>query len=141
MKKILPIINAISGVLLFLILLFTKTSANFVYIIIMSLFVGWAIPFLSLIISGITIKIEKHLKLTLIFDILAFCLTLFLLFLIFKIYDKNFLILVIEYFYIIVLNIINIIYIIIYIKKHPDLELKKIKDTLSLYENDIKLLT
>ena len=62
MKKILPIINAISGVLLFLILLFTKTSANFVYIIIMSLFVGWAIPFLSLIISGITIKIEKHLK-------------------------------------------------------------------------------
>ncbi len=128
MKKILPIINAISGVAAFLILLFTKTSNNFVYIIIMSLFIGWALPFLSLIISGITIAIDKHHKLTLIFDILAFLLIAFLLFLIFKIYDKHFLILVIEYFYIAILNIINIIYLINYIKKHPDLELRKIKE-------------
>ncbi len=128
MKKILPIINALSGVALFLILLFTKTSNNFVYIIIMSLFVGWAIPFLSLVISGITIAINKHHKLTLVFDVLSICLTAFLLSLIFKIYDKHFLILVIEYFYIIVLNIINITYYIIYIKKHPDLELRKIKE-------------
>ena len=128
MKKILPIVNAISGVAAFLILLFTKTSNNFVYIIIMSLFIGWALPFLSLIISGITIAIDKHHKLTLIFDILAFLLIAFLLFLIFKIYDKHFLILVIEYFYIAILNIINIIYLINYIKKHPDLELRKIKE-------------
>ena len=128
MKKILPIIDALSGVIAFLVLLFTKTSPNFVYIIIMSLFVGWAIPFLSLIINGITIAISKHIKLTLVFDILTICLAAFLLSLIMSIYDKNFLILVIEYIYIIVLNIINIIYLIIYIKKHPDLELRKIKE-------------
>ena len=101
----------------------------------MSLFVGWAIPFLSLIISGITIAISKHIKLTLVFDILTICLAAFLLSLIMSIYDKNFLILVIEYIFIIVLNIINIIYLIIYIKKHPDLELRKIKEAKNKSKN------
>ncbi len=128
MKKIIPIINCLSAIILFLVLLFTEASENFVYIVIMSLFVGWAFPYFVLIVSGIAIAVSKHIKLNLIFNILAFLLTSFLIYLVVKIYDKKFLILLIEYIYILVLLLINIIYLIIYIKKHPDLELRKIKE-------------
>ncbi len=128
MKKIIPIINSLSAIILFLVLLFTKTSENFVYIIIMSLFVGWAIPYFTLIVSGIAILTSKHTRLNLIFNIISLLVSLFLIFLVVKIYDKKFLILLIEYIYMSVLTIINIIYLIIFIKKHPDVELKKIKE-------------
>ena len=128
MKKIITIIDALSAIVLFLVLLFTKTSDNFVYIIIMSLFVGWAIPFFTLIVSGIAILASKHTRLNLIFNIISLLVSLFLIFLVIKIYDKKFLILLIEYIYMSVLTIINIIYLIVFIKKHPDVELKKIKE-------------
>lgn len=128
MKKIIPIIDALSAIILFLVLLFTEASENFVYIVIMSLFIGWAFPYFVLIVSGIAIAVSKHIKINLIFNILAFLLDCFLIYLVVKIYDKKFLILLIEYIYILVLLLVNIIYLIIYIKKHPDLELKKIKE-------------
>ena len=94
----------------------------------MSLFVGWAIPFFTIIVSAIAIATSKHTRLNLIFNIISSLVSLFLIFLVIKIYDKKFLILLIEYIYMLVLTIINIIYLIIFIKKHPDTELKKIKE-------------
>lgn len=128
MKKLISIIEPLLSIIMFLVLLFTKTSDNFVYIMIMSLIIGWIIPYIVLIVSGLSIIQNKFTKLNLVSNILSFLLCLFLLFLIIKIYEKKFLILLIEYIIIAIINIINIIYLIIYLKKHPDLELRKIKE-------------
>ena len=52
---------------------------NFVYIMIMSLIIGWIIPYIVLIVSGLSIIQNKFTKLNLVSNILSFllCLSLF----------------------------------------------------------------
>lgn len=127
MKKIISIINFILTIIVFIILFFTNVSEKFVNIITLSLIIGWIMPYFSLLISGLTIYLEKHLKMSLVFNILSFLVSIFLIYLCLKIYTKSFLNLIINYILISIINVINIFYLIIYLKKHPDLEMKKIK--------------
>lgn len=131
MKKIkenlLPLLNIVSSLIMFIILLFSELNENVMYIMIMTLIVGWAIPYCVLLITGLSMLYSKKHYLTLIFNIVNILLCIFLLFFIIKLYDKTLLVLLIEYIITIIFSTINIIYYIIYIKKHPDIESQKIK--------------
>lgn len=110
MKKILSIINIILPILLFSLLFLFDYSDNIIYIIIMSLFVGWIIPYINLMITGLSVMIDNHHKLSLVFNILNILLNALLIFLIALIYEKKFLIMIVEYAIMLILSIINTIY-------------------------------
>ncbi len=118
MKKILSIINIVVPFLLFGLLFFFNPGTNFIYIMMMSLFVGWLIPYFNLLITGLSIHRDKHSKLTLIFNIFNVLLNILLLFLIVLIMEKSFIIFIVEYSIMIVISIINIIY----LKKRVDID-------------------
>jgi len=110
MKKILSIINIILPILLFSLLFLFDYSDNIIYIIIMSLFVGWIIPYINLMITGLSVMIDNHHKLSLVFNILNILLNALLIFLIALIYEKKFLIMIVEYAIMLILSIINTFY-------------------------------
>lgn len=110
MKKILSIINIILPIILFSLLFLFDYSDNIIYIIIMSLFVGWIIPYINLMITGLSVMIDNHHKLSLVFNILNILLNALLIFLIALIYEKKFLIMIVEYAIMLILSIINTIY-------------------------------
>ena len=118
MKKILSIINIIVPILLFGLLFFFNPGTNFIYIMMMTLFVGWLIPYFNLLITGLSINRDKHNKLTLIFNIFNVLLNILLLFLIVLIMEKSFIIFIVEYSIMLVISIINIIY----LKKRVDID-------------------
>ncbi len=118
MKRILSIINIVVPILLFGLLFFFNPGTNFIYIMMMSLFVGWLIPYFNLLITGLSINRDKHNKLTLIFNMFNVLLNILLLFLIVLIMEKSFIIFIVEYSVMIVISIINIIY----LKKRVDID-------------------
>ena len=118
MKKILSIINIVVPILLFGLLFFFNPGTNFIYVMMMSLFVGWLIPYFNLLITGLSIHRDKHSKLTLIFNIFNVLLNILLLFLIVLIMEKSFIIFIVEYSIMLVISIINIIY----LKKRVDID-------------------
>lgn len=115
-KNILPIFNIIISLILGIILLLSELSENSVYIMVMTLAVGWAIPYLVLLITGITMLYKTNYKLTLTFNIINILLCMLLLFLVISIYDKKMLIFLIEYIIMCITSIINSIYYMIIIK-------------------------
>ena len=125
-KNILPLINIITSIILGIILLVSELSENTMYIMIMSIIIGWAIPYLVLLITGITMYYKSHHKLTLIFNIINILLCILLLFLVISIYDSKMLIFLIDYIIIGVISIINSIYYIRYIKNDKVRQEKKI---------------
>ena len=110
MKKILAISNIIIPILSFILLFFFDYSDNIIYIILMTLFIGWIIPFINLIITGISILNDNHHKLTLVFNIFSAFLNIVIIFLIIKLYEHKFIIMIIEYSLFLILNILNSIY-------------------------------
>ncbi len=110
MKKILSIINIILPIILFALLFLFDYSDNIIYIIIMSLFIGWIIPYINLMITGLSVMIDNHHKLSLVFNIFNILLNALLIFLIALIYEKNFIIMIVEYGIMLILSIINTIY-------------------------------
>ncbi len=126
-RKILSIIEVILPIVLFIILLVSKLSDNLMYIIMMSAFIGWAIPYFVILISGIAIFNNSHHKLGLIINILAVILDIVLLVFSFELYDKKMIVPTTEYILLLVFSIINIIYYIVYMKKHPSEETSNIK--------------
>ena len=130
MKKhnILAYLNIFTPILLLIILLITKLSENSIYIMMMTVIVGWLIPYFTPLITGLAFINKTHFKRAIILNISSIFLSIYCLIMICVLYDKNFLIMLIEYILIIIINIINTIYIIIYLKRHPNLENKKIKE-------------
>lgn len=128
MKKVLGILDIIIPLILLIVLLFAKLSDNTVYLITLTLFVGWVIPYFMNIISGIIILKETHQKLGIISNLLSAILALILLIFAIRIYDKKMLILIIEYSILTILSIINFIYLIIFRIKHPSEEMIETKD-------------
>ena len=126
-KTILSIIEIILPIILFIILLVSKLSDNLMYIIMMSAFIGWAIPYFVILISGIAILKESHHKLALTINILAMLLDIVLLVFSFELYNKKMIVPITEYIILLLVSIINIIYYVIYMKKNPSEETKKIK--------------
>lgn len=123
----LKVINILLPIVLFLILLFSKLSEKTVYIFVMTLFIGWALPYFVLLITGFAQVKNLFHKLGLILNVISVPMSILLLYLVITIYDKKLLIFVIEYIIIIVMNILNIIYYIRYIKSHPNEENERIK--------------
>lgn len=128
-ENILNIIDIIVPIIFFIILLFVKLSDNTMYFMVMSLIIGWVIPYIVLFITGLAMFQNTHPKLTLIFNIVNSLLTIMLIIFVIRLYDKYFLVFLIEYTIILSLTIINIIYLIIYIKNNPDKEIEEIKKT------------
>lgn len=129
MKKIniLQLLNIIVPIILFSILLFSKISETAIYIMIMTIIVGWVIPYTVLLVTGLSMIHNKQPKLTLLFNVVGSFLSIILIIFCIYLYNKDMLILTIEYSIILLLNIINIIYYINYIKKNPELNKKRLK--------------
>ena len=123
----LKVINILLPIVLFLILLFSKLSEKTVYIFVMTLFIGWALPYFVLLITGFAQVKNLFHKLGLTLNIISIPMSILLLYLVITIYDKKLLIFIIEYIIIIVMNILNIVYYIRYIKSHPNEENERIK--------------
>lgn len=128
-EKKLIILNTLVPVVLFLILLFTNISENFINIMTLTLFIGWALPYFTLILTGLSILNKSHRRIALIINIINSLLTLVLLILILCIFDKLLIIIFIEYLLIMIITIINIISISKYLKENPDPELDEISRT------------
>lgn len=131
-ETILLVSNLLIPIILFIVLLFSKLSDNTMYFMIMSIMIGWLIPYIVLLITGLAMLNIKHPKITLIFNFVNILLCIMLLALIIQIYDNKFLVFIIEYSIILLTSIINVIYLFIYIKKYPYIdkdkeEIKRIK--------------
>ena len=127
-ENIIPVLNIIISLTLGIILLFSKLSDNTIYIMVMSLIVGWAIPYLVLLITGITMLYKIHYKLTLIFNIINILLCILLLFLVISIYDNKMLVFLVDYIIIGIMSITNVIYFIITIKLDQKIQTSKKKE-------------
>ena len=123
----IKILNIILPIVMFIILLICKLSEKTVYLFVMTLIIGWAIPYFVLLVTGFAqIKNLFH-KLGLTLNIISIPMCILLLYLVISIYEIKLLVFIIEYIIIILVNIINIIYYIKYIKTHPNEENEKIK--------------
>ena len=112
-RKIIGFSNIVFGIGLLILLHFVNVSDRFSSIMLMSLFVGWIFPFIGLVVSGLGILIHSNFKITLIFNIVNILVILFMGFLVIKVYDSKLLIVLIEYIFMLVINILNIVYLII----------------------------
>lgn len=126
-KNILAYSNIIISLLFLIIFSFSIISDNVIYLMFITLFIGWAIPYFVLIITGISMLKKHRPKLSLIFNLCNLIITLILLNLCLSSYDKYLLVLIIEYSIIILISLINIIYYRFYLKRHPNLENERIK--------------
>ena len=134
--KILALTNILLPLILFGILLFSDLSENVIYIMVMTIVIGWVIPYTVLLITGIAMYYKKQPKLVLIFNITNILLSIMITFLSLYLFDKKMLIVIIEYAIMAIVSIINVIYYINYLKKHPTNitrkkeyeEIKKIKE-------------
>lgn len=124
-ETILLFSNLLIPIILFIILLFSKLSDNTMYFMIMSIMIGWLIPYIVLLITGLSLISIKHPKITMIFNFVNILLCIMLLALIISIYDKKFLVFIIEYSIIMLTSIINVIFLFIYLKKHPVIDTEK----------------
>ena len=123
----LKYINIFLPIIMFVILQLCELSEKTVYLFIMTLIVGWVLPYCVLLITGFAqIKNLFH-KLGLTLNIISIPMCILLLYLVISIYEIKFLVFIIEYIIIILVNIINIIYYIKYLKTHPNEENEKIK--------------
>lgn len=125
--NLLAILNITVSIISVIFLLFTKLSENVIYLMMISVFIGWVIPYIVPLITGLSLLNKSHYKLSLVFNIVSLLLCIMLLVFTIRLFDKKFMVFLIEYSIFILLHIINIIYYIKYLKKHPNLEYKKIK--------------
>jgi hypothetical protein len=123
----LKVINIVLPLIMFALLLVFKLSEKTIYLFVMSLIIGWALPYFVLLITGFAQVKNLFHKLGLTLNILSIPLCLLMLFFISSIYEPKQIIFIIEYIIIIIMNIINIVYYIKYIKSHHNEENERIK--------------
>lgn len=123
----LKYINIFLPIIMFVILLLCELSEKTVYLFIMTLIVGWVLPYCVLLITGFAqIKNLFH-KMGLALNIISIPLCILILYLIFSIYESKQLVFIIEYIVIITINVLNIIYYLKIIKRTPNEENERIK--------------
>ena len=110
MNKLLKILNILIPLVFLIILPFTNIGANFVYIMSLTMIIGWIFPYISLLLTGVSLLSNNHKKKALTLNIINILLTLIIIFLIIKIYENTFIIILIEYIIITIISIINSIY-------------------------------
>lgn len=123
----LKLLNIILPIIMFILLLVVKLSETTVYLFVMTLIIGWALPYFVLLITGFAQVKNLFHKLGLTLNIISIPLCILMLYLVISIYEPKQLIFVIEYSIILIMNILNSIYYIKYIKTHPNEENERIK--------------
>ena len=126
-KKILSITDILLPIILFILLEFFEINDYFIDIITLTLVVGWLFPFFINIITGITLLINSHKKLTFYSNILSFILCLIILSYLIMIFNHSFIYPIILYSILGILHIINSMVYIIEKKKEEEEELEEIK--------------
>ena len=117
MKKALGIINIVLPIILFIALQFFNMSPSFVNIMTLTLIIGWILPFIFPIITGICMLLDIHHKKSIAINIITIILLILIIYLIIQLYDSKLLHILIIYIILAVLKIINSIYLIIHYKK------------------------
>lgn len=112
--KLLSKINIILPIILFIVLCFSNVNAYFVTIMTLTLVIGWLIPYLSLLLTGIAMTYNVQENKAFIINIASLLLSLLIVFFSVSIFAKDFIIIIVEYLIISLMNIVNII---IYIPK------------------------
>ncbi|MBQ4032112.1 MAG: hypothetical protein II625_10190 [Bacilli bacterium] len=131
MKKKLAILDIVLPLIMLVVLLLAKLSDNTVVIIMLTLFIGWVIPFFINIITGIVLIKDTHQKLGLIANFFNIILSLIIIVLSIRLFDKKLIVFIVEYTILAILSICNYIYFKKYKKTHPDkstIEKKTIKE-------------
>ena len=126
-KNWLVILNISLSIILFGVLLFWNIGDKFMYIMALTAVIGWFMPYLVLLITGITMYRNILQKCSLIFNFVSILLCIVIIYFVVKIIEKSFIIMIVEYSIIIIMNIINIIWIIKEIKNKIDKEYEEIK--------------
>lgn len=131
-RKILALLNIIIPILSLILIYFnTNIDEALLYIIVLTLVIGFIMPFFVLLVTGLTILNESHQKITIIANILSIILNIILIYLLIITLNKNLILVLVTFIIILLLNIINIIYLTKYIKNNPkdeDIDIKKHKD-------------
>lgn len=128
-EKKLIVINILIPILLFVLLLFTNVSENFYNIITFTFVIGWALPYLVLILTGLAIFNKSHKKMSLTINIINLLLTLMLIIFVICLFDKDLIIVLVEYILIMLISLINVIALFKHIKANPDPEMDEITRT------------
>ena len=123
----LKILNIILPIIMFILLMIFELSYKTIYLFIMTLIIGWALPYFVLLITGFAQIKNIYHKLGLFLNILCIPTCLILLYLVLSLFELKQIIFIIEYTIIIIMNILNIIYYKKYLKEHPNAENEKIK--------------
>lgn len=127
-KKLLAFLNLIIPVISIITIIYTTSlDEKLLSIILLTLIIGCIMPFIALLITGLSILNNTHQKLSITMNTLSLILSLILIILLILIINKNFIALLISYIIVLILNIINIIYFIKYIKANPNIEYINIK--------------
>lgn len=119
-KYLLSGINILISIIAIISLFVFKMSENVVYIMMMSVMIGWIIPYFGPLITGLAILNDSHYKRALIFNIISILMIIFLLIMIKILFDKKMIFMLVTYIVILVINIINIIYLSLIVKKDYD---------------------
>lgn len=127
-NKIYGIFEIVISLIMVAIIIMSKIGPNFIYIITLTLLIGWILPFFTVFISGISYLIKNNYRLFLIMNIFGSLTCLVFFFLLGKIYDKTFLILIIEYSICFIICLFNIFITIKKIRKEEEKEIKQIKE-------------
>lgn len=108
-RKLIAMVNIIIPIIMFIIWLLNETSENIVHLITFSLFIGWLIPYIVPLLTGIAILNKSHEKLSFTCNLFCILQTIMLIIIIINLYDKNFLIMLIEYIILLILCLSNFI--------------------------------
>lgn len=115
-KYILPGINILISVLGILSLLIFRMSENVIYIMMMTVMIGWIIPYFVPLITGIALINKSHYKRALVLNIVSILMIIFLIVMIKILYDKKMLFMLVTYIIFVIINIVNSVYIGIIVK-------------------------
>lgn len=125
-RKKLIAFNILIPLFMFALILTTGLSKNFMNIITFTFVVGWALPYLALILTGLAIFNKSHRKLSLTINIFNTLLTLVLITFVLCIMEKALILILVEYIIMLIMSIINIVLIIKDMKNNPDPEIDEI---------------
>lgn len=137
-RKKLIALNILIPLVMFIAVLLTGLTSNFMNIVTFTLVVGWALPYLALILTGLAILNNSHRKLSLIINIFNILLTLVLITFVICIMEKALILILIEYIIMLAMSIINTIMIIKDMQLNPDPEIEEINKIKSQNNGIIK---
>ena len=137
-RKKLIALNILIPLIMFIAVLLTGLTSNFMNIVTFTLVVGWALPYLALILTGLAILNNSHRKLSLIINIFNILLTIVLITFVICIMEKALILILIEYIIMLAMSIINTIMIIKDMQLNPDPEIEEINKIKSQNNGIIK---